>query len=116
MRYKKLKNMDQSSQWDYIHAFWKAKDPSLDTEENELLSQLNERVKYINKNFSILMPGWRSDRGRIYIIYGQPQYIEESYQDQAGYAYQKWGYSSGKQFLFIDRSMSGDYSLYQELY
>ena len=113
--YKKLKNMDESFQLDYIHEYWKEKDPSEGTDENELLIQLNRRVKFVNKNFSIRMPGWKSDRGRIYIIYGKPKY-DESYQDQMGYTYQKWVYSSGKQFIFIDRSMSGDYSLYRELY
>ena len=114
--YKKLKNMDESFQWDYIHEYWKEKDPTPKTDENELISQLNNRVRYVNKNFSILMQGWRSDRGRIYIIYGPPHYVDESYQDQMGYTYQKWVYPSGKQFVFIDRSSSGDYSLYREIY
>jgi GWxTD domain-containing protein len=114
--YKKLKNMDESFQWDNIHEYWKEKDPTPKTDENELISQLNNRVRYVNKNFSILMQGWRSDRGRIYIIYGPPHYVDESYQDQMGYTYQKWVYSSGKQFIFIDRSLSGDYSLYREIY
>ena len=113
--YKVLKEMDESSQWDYINKYWKEKDLSPETDENELLIQLNDRVKFVNKNFSILMPGWESDRGRIYIIYGPPQY-DESYQDQIGYSYQKWIYPSGKQFIFIDRSMSGNYSLYREMY
>ncbi len=114
--YKKLKNMDESFQWDYIHEYCKEKDPTPKTDENELISQLNNRVRYVNKNFSILMQGWQSDRGRIYIIYGSPQYIDESYEDQMGYTYQKWVYPSGKQFIFIDRSLSGDYSLYREIY
>ena len=114
--YKKLKNMDESFQWEYIHVYWKEKDPTQKTDENELIIQLNNRVRYVNKNFSIHMQGWRSDRGRIYIIYGSPQYIDEPYQDQRGYTYQKWVYPSGKQFIFIDRSFSGDYSLYREIY
>ena len=114
--YKKLKDMDKPSQWDYIHEYWEEKDPSPGTETNELLLQLSARVKFVNKNFSIFMNGWQSDRGRIYIIYGPPQYVDKSYQDQMGYKYQKWVYPSGKQFLFIDRSMSGDYSLYREVY
>ena len=60
------------------------------------------------------MHGWRSDRGRIYIIYGEPHLVYESYQDNMGYNYQKWVYSNGKEFTFIDRTMSGDYTLYQE--
>ena len=108
--------MDESFQWEYIHEYWKENDPTPITDKNELISQLNNRVRYVNKNFSILMQGWRSDRGRIYIIYGPPQYIDESYQGQMGYTYQKWVYPSGKQFIFIDRSLSGDYSLYREIY
>ena len=108
--------MDNLSKWNYLHNYWKEKDPSPKTPENELLNQINERVKFVNKNFSILKPGWRSDRGRIYIIYGPPQNVDESYQDQMGYNYLKWIYPSGKQFIFIDRSMSGDYSLYREMY
>ena len=113
--YKKLKELDISSQWDYIYEYWKERDPSPKTSKNELLIQLNERVNFVNKNFSILRPGWKTDRGRIYIVYGRPQYIDESYRDEMGYTYQKWGYPSGKQFIFIDRNMSGNYSLYQEI-
>ena len=112
--YRKLKEKNDSDRWETINTYWKGKDPSPETPENELLEELNERVKYSNKNFSILMHGWRSDRGRIYIIYGAPQLVDDSYQDNMGYYYQKWVYSNGKEFIFIDRTMSGDYTLYQE--
>ena len=112
--YKQLKGKDESEKWEAINTYWKEKDPTPETTENELLSELNDRVKFSNKNFSILMHGWRSDRGRIYIIYGEPQMVDESSQDNRGYNYQKWVYANGKEFLFIDRSMSGDYTLYQE--
>ena len=112
--YKQLKGKDESEKWEAINTYWKEKDPTPETTENELLSELNDRVKFSNKNFSILMHGWRSDRGRIYIIYGEPQMVDESSQDIRGYNYQKWVYANGKEFLFIDRTMSGDYTLYQE--
>ena len=112
--YKQLKGKDESEKWEAINTYWKEKDPTPETNENELLSELNDRVKFSNKNFSILMHGWRSDRGRIYIIYGEPQMVDESYRDNRGYNYQKWVYANGKEFLFIDRTMSGDYTLYQE--
>ena len=112
--YKKLKEKDDSGKWKAINKYWEDEDPLPETKENELLDELNERVKFANKNFSILMHGWRSDRGRIYIIYGEPHLVDESYQDNMGYNYQKWVYSNGKEFIFIDRTMSGDYTLYQE--
>jgi len=113
-KYRKLKEKSDADRWDAINTYWKEKDPSPITPENELLQELNERVRYANKNFSILMHGWCSDRGRIYIIYGDPQLVDDSYQDNMGYHYQKWVYSNGKEFIFIDRTMSGDYTLYQE--
>ena len=112
--YKKLKEKDDSEKWKAINKYWEDEDPLPETKENELLDELNERVKFANKNYSILMHGWRSDRGRIYIIYGEPHLVDESYQDNMGYNYQKWVYSNGKEFIFIDRTMSGDYTLYQE--
>ena len=60
------------------------------------------------------MYGWRSDRGRIYIIYGEPHLVDDYYEDIRGYSFQKWVYSNGKEFIFIDRLMTGDYSLYFE--
>ena len=112
--YKQLKGKDESGKWEAINIYWKEKDPSPETDENELLNELNERVRFSNKNFSILMHGWRSDRGRIYIIYGEPQIVDETYRDNRGYNYQKWVYANGKEFLFIDRTMSGDYTLHHE--
>ena len=113
-KHRMLKKESDSVKWEVINAYWKEQDPSPETPENELLQELNERVKFSNKNFSILMHGWRTDRGRIYIIYGEPQLVDDSYQDNMGYHYQKWVYSNGKEFIFIDRTMSGDYTLYQE--
>ena len=112
--YKQLKGKDESEKWEAINIYWKEKDPYPETDENELLNELNERVRFSNKNFSILMHGWRSDRGRIYIIYGEPQIVDETYRDNRGYNYQKWVYANGKEFLFIDRTMSGDYTLHHE--
>jgi len=112
--YKKLKGKDDLEKWNTINKYWKEKDPTPETPENELLIELNERVRFSNKNFSILMHGWRSDRGRIYIIYGEPHIVDVSYQDNRDYHYQKWVYSNGKEFIFIDRTMSGEFTLHQE--
>ena len=112
--FRKLKEKNDSERWEAIDTYWKEKDPSPKTPENELLEELNERVKFSNKNFSILMDGWKSDRGRTYIIYGEPHLVDDSYHDNMGYQYQKWVYSNGKEFIFIDRTMSGDYTLFQE--
>ena len=112
--YRKISDQNDSKKWELINLYWKDKDPTPITIENELLIEFNQRVKYSNKNFSIFSKGWRSDRGKIYIIYGEPNLVDESYQDSIGHQYQKWVYPNGKEFIFIDRGMSGDYTLYQE--
>ena len=71
--------------------------------------------KFVNDNYSILMSGWKTDRGKIHIIHGPP-YNYESYKDEMGNSYQKWIYQNGKQFIFINRNISGDYSLYREFH
>ena len=111
----KMKDKNEEQKWNYVDLYWKKMDPTPNTLENELLLQLNKRVKYVNNNFSILMSGWRTDRGKIYIIYGPPDF-SESYKDEFGNSYQKWFYQNGKKFIFIDRTLSGDYFLFRELY
>ena len=56
--YKQLKGKDESEKWEAINIYWKEKDPSSETDENELLNELNERVRFSNKNFSILFSLW----------------------------------------------------------
>ncbi len=111
-QYKKLKSKKDSDRWIYLDSYWKDEDPTPETEYNELLNELNDRVKFSNKNFSILMDGWKTHRGRIYIIHGKPKSIDEAYQDHMGHTFQKWNYGNGKEFMFVDRSMSGNYVLY----
>jgi len=111
-QYKELKSKKDRDKWKYLDGYWKDEDPSPETDYNELLNELNDRVKFSNKNFSILMDGWKTHRGRIYIIHGKPLSIDEAYQDHMGDTLQKWNYGNGKEFIFIDRTMSGNYVLY----
>ena len=113
-KYKKMKELDNTEKWDMVDSYWEENDPSSNTEENELLEEFNDRVKFSIKNFSINMPGWKSDRGKVYIVYGEPQFIDNTYQDNMGLKYQKWLYPNGKEFIFIDRTMSGDYNLLEQ--
>src|SRR5689334_19072299 len=56
----------------FIEAFWRRRDPDPDTEVNEYLEEHYERIAYANQHFSSGIPGWKTDRGRIYIMYGPP--------------------------------------------
>src|ERR1700730_3922740 len=60
----------------FIEAFWQRRDPTPDTVENEFKEEHYRRIAYTNERFASGIPGWRTDRGRIYIIWGKPDEIE----------------------------------------
>jgi GWxTD domain-containing protein len=56
----------------FIEGFWQRRDPTPDTAENEYKEEHYRRIAYANEHYAAGMPGWRTDRGRIYIMYGPP--------------------------------------------
>ena len=60
----------------FIEAFWQRRDPTPDTEENEYKDEHYRRIAYANEHYAAGIPGWRSDRGRMYIMYGKPDSID----------------------------------------
>jgi GWxTD domain-containing protein len=60
----------------FIEAFWQRRDPTPDTEENEYKDEHYRRLAYATERFAAGVPGWRTDRGRIYIMYGKADTIE----------------------------------------
>src|SRR5476651_2176332 len=68
--FKKLANNSERDV--FIEGFWQRRDPTPDTAENEFKEEHYRRIAYANEHFAAGMPGWRTDRGRIYIMYGPP--------------------------------------------
>ena len=60
----------------FIEAFWQRRNPDPDSVENTFKEEHYRRIAYANERFSSGIPGWRTDRGRIYIIWGPPDEIE----------------------------------------
>jgi GWxTD domain-containing protein len=60
----------------FIEGFWQRRDPTPDTVENEFKEEHYRRIAYANERFSSGIPGWRTDRGRIYIMWGPADEIE----------------------------------------
>lgn len=112
--YKKLNNEDKM---DYILSFWEANDPNPATSKNELLNQLKQRIIYSNEQFTHFMHGWKSDRGRIYIRYGEPfEILKKRTKDTSKYPhkeYQIWKYriTSYRTYIFLDIQQHGNYRL-----
>jgi GWxTD domain-containing protein len=72
--FKKLSNNAERDQ--FIEMFWQRRDPTPDTAENEYKEEHYRRIVWANEHFAAGMPGWRTDRGRIYIMYGKPDSID----------------------------------------
>lgn len=112
---KKLKEAPVESREDAWKEFWSQKDPIPETPENETSAEYFRRVDYANEHFKSYTSGWRTDRGRIYIVYGQPDEIEYHPFEEESVPYQIWYYySMGKRFIFADLSMTGDYTQIRE--
>ncbi|MGB9119964.1 MAG: GWxTD domain-containing protein [Candidatus Angelobacter sp.] len=72
--FKKLSNNAERDT--FIEGFWQRRDPTPDTAENEYKEEHYRRIAYANEHFAAGMPGWRTDRGRIYIMFGPPTSID----------------------------------------
>ncbi|MDD5541961.1 MAG: GWxTD domain-containing protein [Acidobacteriia bacterium] len=114
----------------FIEQFWLRRDPTPDTVENEYKEEHYRRIEYANEHFSSGIPGWKSDRGRIYIMYGKPDEIdshpsggsydrpiEEGGGSTSTYPFEIWRYryieDIGNEVMleFVDTTMSGEYHL-----
>jgi GWxTD domain-containing protein len=98
-------------------AFWDRRDPTPGTPINEFRDEYYRRIRYTNTAFSVgKRPGWRTDRGMIYIQYGEPDEVDRHPFDMDGFPYnapwQVWHYySNNREFVFVDRRGSSDYEL-----
>ena len=66
--FKRLKTDEEREQ--FIEQFWLRRDPTPDTDENEFKEEHYRRIAYANEHYASGIPGWKTDRGRIYIMYG----------------------------------------------
>jgi len=126
--FKQLSNDEERDQ--FIEAFWQRRDPTPDTEENEFKEEHYRRIEYANEHFAAGIPGWKTDRGRIYIMYGPADEIdahpsggtydrpmEEGGGTTSTYPFEDWRYryleGVGQEINieFVDTCMCGDYHM-----
>ncbi len=92
--------------------FWKKKDPTPGTPKNEIMDEYYRRVAFANKRFTRYRPGWKTDMGMIYIIFGPPNSVDRHPFEMDSKPYEIWTYDDIKQSLiFIDETGFGDYRL-----
>jgi len=126
--FKKLATDDERER--FIEEFWRRRDPDPDTDENEFKEEYYERIAYANEHFASGIPGWKSDRGRIWIMYGKPDerethpsggnYERPSYEGGGStttYPFEIWfyrylpGVGSGVEIEFVNPTGSGEYRI-----
>jgi GWxTD domain-containing protein len=97
-----------------FNAFWSARQPTTTKQdENPLLAEFFVRVQEANFRFNWAgVEGWRSDRGRIFIIYGDPDSVQRQRSNRTNATYETWTYAEiGRQFVFYDYNNDGDFRL-----
>ncbi|MGE3466813.1 MAG: GWxTD domain-containing protein [Pyrinomonadaceae bacterium] len=114
----------------FIEQFWRRRDPNPDTEENEYREEYYERIAYANEHFASGIPGWKTDRGRVYIAWGKPDSVEshpaggaydrpswEGGGSTTTYPFEVWFYrhldnvGDGLEIEFVDPTGTGEYRL-----
>jgi GWxTD domain-containing protein len=92
--------------------FWKKKDAVPSTEENEVFNEYYRRVAFANANFSQYIKGWKTDRGMVYIILGNPNNVDRHPFEYDSKPYEVWDYYQlNRSFVFVDETGFGDYRL-----
>jgi len=126
--FNKLANDEERE--NFIENFWRRRDPNPDTEENEFREEYYERIAYANEHYASGIPGWKTDRGRIYITFGKPDGIEShpsggsydrpSYEGGGStttYPFETWFYrhldnvGEGIEIEFVDPTGTGEYRI-----
>ena len=126
--FKKFQNDEEREQ--FIEQFWQRRNPDPESNTNDYKEEHYRRIAYANQHFASGIPGWKADRGRIYIMYGPPDEIEahpsggqyERPMEEGGgststYPFEQWRYryieGVGQNIVleFVDPTMSGQYRL-----
>jgi GWxTD domain-containing protein len=103
---------------EFLTQFWTQRDPTPGTPRNELREQFYNLITVANRQYreggSAAGPGWKTDRGRVFVKYGRPaEMLDRPTPSGKSPPYQVWRYSSGKDtyYIFADRSGFGAYKL-----
>jgi GWxTD domain-containing protein len=109
----------------FIAAFWNHRDPIPSTDENEFRDEHYRRIEYANQYFGkgIPKPGWKTDRGRIYIILGDPDDVQTFDTKTDIYPVETWFYQNIEnrglppafQLMFFQDKGQGEYRLYNPI-
>jgi len=126
--FKNLKNEEERES--FVEQFWARRNPDPRSPDNAFKEEHYRRIAYANQHFTSGVPGWRTDRGRIYIMYGKPDELEshptggsyarpfyEGGGTTSTYPFEKWWYrhiegvGDDIEIEFVDKSLTGEYRM-----
>jgi GWxTD domain-containing protein len=118
----RLRNDEERDE--FVEQFWLRRDPTPNTKTNEFREEHYHRISYANEHFASMRPGWQTDRGYIFIVYGPPDEIESHPRKNDGihsggpspqFTSEVWlyrhidGIGENATVTFIDRTDSGNW-------
>ncbi|HET7789288.1 MAG TPA: GWxTD domain-containing protein [Gemmatimonadales bacterium] len=101
----------------FLRDFWKQRDPTPGTEANEYQAAFYQRMAEANQRFreggAGEVPGWRTDRGRVFITHGEPDEVLRRPANGGSLPWEAWKYTKGRplKYVFLDRTRLGNYEL-----
>ncbi len=114
----------------FIEAFWQRRNPDPDSPDNTFKEEHYRRIAYVNQRYASGLPGWKTDRGRVYIMWGPPDETdshpsggayertpEEGGGSTTAYPFEDWRYrhidgiGDDINLEFVDPSMTGEFHL-----
>ena len=107
-----MKNSKRKEREKLFRSFWKKRDPTSNGFHNELMEEYYRRVHYANEHFTSFQPGWESDMGMIYILFGAPDDVERINSHSERKVFEVWHYLEiNRNFTFVDENGFGDFRL-----
>jgi len=101
----------------FLRDFWRKRDPTPSTPDNEQMAAFYHRIGDANDRYreggAAEVPGWRTDRGKIFLLHGEPDDALRRPASGTSYPWEYWKFTKGRvlYYLFLDRTRLGNYSL-----
>ncbi len=109
-----FKSLDLEGKRKFMKSFWASRDKDASTPLNEFRREYLSNLRHVNSRYRTGKPGWKSDQGRVFLLYGEPGEIERFSGSNEGRPYEVWNYfkiQGGVEFVFVDTRGFGEYAL-----
>ena len=103
----------------FVVEFWERRNPTPGSKENTFKAQHYRRLAFTKQHFAASVPGWKTDRGHVYVVYGPPDSVLRHPSSGANPAEELWSYHMPGEddvtLKFVDRCACGEFVLVSDL-